>query len=311
MRVEWNDYVEKNRWYVTASKLKYFLTYWPEAYYHKFVLEEKSEEEGKDYYITWTAFDDLLSYWKDFFFDNYYIDEWLLKDDLIEMCKNLGLDTSWKIEDLRKRLYGDKVKLTKVQWEQIVGMYNEAMRQPLVDLWNPNYEKQKTIECKFEWMKLRGTLDRLSLKDNMIRDWKTSGQFQNFEYNLETTFDYILSMSFYYVLVKVQYNQECDVILDVFGKNKPYPYMWYKLDRPRLLSSLENKIIPWLRALKQCMKNNKRESVYPIDFVTQNRYGDVITHKKWELIPRTKLMECEFYSKLDWWISDHFITPSF
>jgi hypothetical protein len=74
-------------------------------------------------------------------------------------------------------------------------------------------------------MNLRGTLDRLSLKDNMIRDWKTSGQFQNFEYNLETTFDYILSMSFYYVLVKVQYNQECDVILDVFGKNKPYPYM--------------------------------------------------------------------------------------
>ena len=311
MRVNWNDYVEKNRWYITASKLKYFLTYWPEAYYHKFVLEEKSEEENKDYYITWTAFDDLLSYWKDFFFDNYYIDEWLLKDDLIEMCKNLWLDTSWRIEDLRKRIYWDKVKLTKAQGEQIVWMYNEAMRQPLVDLWNPNYEKQKTIECKFEWMKLRGTLDRLSLKDNMIRDWKTSGQFQNFEYNLETTFDYILSMSFYYVLVKVQYNQECDVILDVFGKNKPYPYMWYKLDKPRLLSSLENKIIPWLRALRECMKKDKRESIYPIDFVTQNRYGDVITHKKWEPIPRTKLMGCEFYSKLNWWISDHFITPSF
>ena len=59
----------------------------------------------------------------------------------------------------------------------------------------------------------------------MIRDRKTSGQFQNFEYNLETTFDYILSMAFYYVLVKVNYNIDCDVILDVLGKTKPYPYM--------------------------------------------------------------------------------------
>jgi hypothetical protein len=28
MRVNWNDYVERNRGYITASKLKYFLTYW-------------------------------------------------------------------------------------------------------------------------------------------------------------------------------------------------------------------------------------------------------------------------------------------
>jgi hypothetical protein len=40
--------------------------------------------------------------------------------------------------------------------------------------------------------------------------------------------------------------------------------MGYKLDKPRLLSSLENKIIPGLRALKDCQDKNEWKSVHPI-----------------------------------------------
>ena len=305
------DYLDRNRWFVTASKLKYFLTYWPEAYYYKFVKEIILDEEEKDYYTVWTAFDDLLSYGEDFFNDKYYIDEWLLKEDLIKKCEEKGFITTWKVEDLKARLYWDKIKLTPMQWEAVLWMYREAKRQPLVDLWNPLYMAQKDIECEFEWMKLKGTLDRLNLEEKMIRDWKTSWQFQTFEYNIETTFDYILSMSFYYVLVKVNFWVDCDVILDVFGKSKPYPYMWYKLDKARLLSSLENKIIPGLRALKECYAKDEWKSIYPIDYNTQNRYGDVISYTKGEPIARTKLMECEYYGMLEGSLADKFITPSF
>lgn len=314
MAVWWNsaqEYLEKNRWFITASKLKYFLTYWPEAYYFKFVKEMILEDKEKDYYLVGTAFDDLVSYWESYFFDKYYIDEWLLKDDLILRCKELGLNTSGKVEDLRQRLYGDKIKLTQLQWDNVFGMYNEIKRQPLVEFWDPSYKAQVDIECEFEWMKLKWTLDRLSLDRKMIRDWKTSGQFQAFEYNLETTFDYILSMAFYYVLVKVNYKTDCDVILDVIGKNKPYPYMWYKLDKPRLLSSLENKIIPGLRALKECYEKHEWKSVYPIWYITQNKYWDIINYTAWEPIARTKLMECEYYPYMQWSVADNFITPTF
>jgi hypothetical protein len=52
------------------------------------------DEPEKDYFLVGTAFDDLVSYGEDFFFDKYYIDEGLLKDDLIKRCEELGLNTN-------------------------------------------------------------------------------------------------------------------------------------------------------------------------------------------------------------------------
>lgn len=314
MAIGWNsiqEYLEKNRWFITASKLKYFLTFGPEAYYWKFIKEFPLDEAEKDYYLVGTAFDDLVSYWEEYFFDKYYIDEGLLKEDLIRRCEELGLNTWGKVEDLRERLYWSKIKLTKLQGDNVFGMYNEIKRQPLVEFWDPSYKAQVDIECEFEGLQLKWTLDRLSLEKKIIRDWKTSGQFQSFEYNLETTFDYILSMAFYYVLVKVNYNIDCDVVLDVLWKSKPYPYMWYKLDKPRLLSSLENKIIPGLRALKECQDKNEWKSVHPIGYVTQNKYWDIIEYHAWDPIARTKLMECEYYPYLEGSVASDFITPTY
>ena len=85
------EYLDKNRWFITASKLKYFLTYWPEAYYYKYVKEIILEEKEKDYYLVGTAFDDLVSFREDKFFDKYYIDDGSLKEDLVKRCDELGI----------------------------------------------------------------------------------------------------------------------------------------------------------------------------------------------------------------------------
>jgi hypothetical protein len=45
------EYLNKNRGFITASKLKYFLTYGPEAYYYKFVKEVILDEEEKDFFL--------------------------------------------------------------------------------------------------------------------------------------------------------------------------------------------------------------------------------------------------------------------
>jgi len=300
------SYIEKNRWYITASKLKYFLTFWPEAYKLKYIDEIPVEWEEKDYFLVWTAFDDLVSYWEDFFNDKYYIDEWLLKADLIEKLwdeyKNL------KVDELRDVYYWDKTRLTAWQWEQILWMYREAKRQPLADLWS-DYMVQEEIIAEFEWLPLKMTLDRVNLEKKLIRDWKTTGRFDTFEYNIDTTFDYVLSMAFYFVWVKVKFWESCDVVLDVLWKQKPYPYMAYKLDKNMLLEKVQNKIIPWLRALKDCMNTWIWESIYPINYYTEWRNWEIINHTAWEPISRTKLMQCDHYNLLQWGIAEWFIEP--
>jgi hypothetical protein len=74
---------------------------------------------------------------------------------------------------------------------------------------------------------------------------------------------------------------------------------------------LENKIIPGLRALKDCQDKNEWKSVHPIWYVTQNKYWDIIEYHAWEPIARTKLMECEYYPYLQGAVADTFITPTY
>jgi hypothetical protein len=61
---------------------------------------------------------------------------------------------------------------------------------------------------------------------------------------MENTFDYVLSMAFYYTLAKIEYNIDCDVILDVVHKNNPYQFVAYKLDKQILLRKMVEKVKP-------------------------------------------------------------------
>jgi len=309
------SYLDDNRWFITASKLKYFLSFWPEAYYLKYEKEIPSTHEWeKDYFKLGTAFDDLLSYGADEFFKKYAIkEEKLLKDDIKKKLdeKWIEYSKSAKVADLEGLYYGDdKQLISNWDWKKILWMYNEVMRQPLADAkWE--YQTQEEVIVNYKNLKLKWTLDRYSKERKLIRDWKTSGNVSYFEYNLDTTFDYVLSMAYYFVLAKVRDWVECDVMLDVLWTVPPYPYYGYQLTKTQLIEKVETKIVPWLEALIECYEKCEWKSVYPISYTTEGKHWDIIHHEAWDPINRTKLMKSGFYDQIEGWLQQDFIVPSF
>lgn len=296
-------YVQENDWFITASKLKCFLKN-PQEYYLKYVakIEIDTWEEAR-HFVIGTAFDDLISYWEEFFLEKYYIDDGSVKDDLLKRAISKGeIDEKVlkvrKLPELRAYLFAskdwnEKIRLTPAEWRDIMWMYREMKRQPLADMvWE--YETQKVITATYKTLKLKGTLDRFSLEKKLIRDSKTSGRIDNFEYDMEETFDYVMSMAFYFVLAKVEYNIDCDVVLDVLGKSAPYQYVAYKLSKDRLLDKMASKVLPWLDALIKAYETNTRE---PIDPLT------------WRDIPRSETLKSEYYSYLELSLQKSFLDP--
>lgn len=59
------DYIERNRGYITSSKLREFQKS-PEAYFLKYVQEQEFDEvEDKDSFILGRAFDDFFTFQQD------------------------------------------------------------------------------------------------------------------------------------------------------------------------------------------------------------------------------------------------------
>ncbi len=296
------NYVQENDWYITASKLKCFLKN-PAEYYLKFVKKIEIETEEARHFVLWTAFDDLVSYWEDFFLEKYYIDDWSVKEDLLKQAiLKWEIDEkvlkTWKLPELRAYLFAskdwaEKIRLTPAEWRDIMGMYREAKRQPLADMaWN--YKNQHVIKAKYKNLMLKWKLDRFDLERKLIRDWKTSWRIDNFEYDMEETFDYVMSMAFYFVLAKVEYNVDCDVVLDVLWKSSPYQYVWYKLDKTRLLAKMASKILPWLDALIKAYETDTRKAEDPLT---------------WAPVLRSEVMKSEYYSYLDASLQKSFLDP--
>lgn len=301
--MEKQTYIQENDWYITASKLKCFLRN-PQEYYLKYIKKIEIEEEDKRCFVVWSAFDDLVSYWEEYFLEKYYIDEWLLVDDLKTKLTEKHWETiDWKeiskmkLPELRYYHYNlttDKIRLTEKEWKDIMGMYREIKRQPLADYGNENYESQKVIVCNYKNLKLKGKLDRFDLKGKTIRDWKTTWRFDNFEYDMEETFDYVMSMAFYFVLAKIEYWIDCDVILDVVHKNAPYQFVAYRLDKQTLLQKTVSKIKPWLEALIKAYEEDKWEAIDPLS---------------WIPIPRMEATRSPYYQYMDCSIQQDFMSP--
>lgn len=298
------SYIQSNRWFVTASKLKTFLRN-PEEYKLQYIDEiELENEEEKRHFVIWTAFDDLVSYGKDFFLDKYAITEKYLKGELVEKAVakweiDKKIISKWNMSQLRQYLFPNrdesKIILTPAEGRDIMGMYEEVCRQPIADIGAETYQKQFKVECEYKWLKLRWTLDRVDLERWLIRDRKTSWRIDHFEYDMENTFDYVMSMAFYYILVKVKHEKECDVILDVIGKKAPYIFIGYKIEKKRLLEKAISKIIPWLEALIQAYETDTR---LPVDPLT------------WWPIPRQDMMKSPYYNYMTWSIQKNFLDPT-
>lgn len=249
------DYIQYNRGFVTASKLKEFIKS-PEAYFRKYVLETPLAEKERKAFLIGTAFDDYLSYGKDFFFNKYFIDAWMLVADMVRECGERGIIVENKEtkDSLTKKLFGDvsqKIRLTAGDGETILSMIAEAQRQPLWDL-QGEYEPQKEVSAIFkDTLKLKGRLDRFSLEKKMIRDYKTTSDVTKFQGELASKFGYEISMAFYYILVKIAHGEECDVILDVVQSSSPYASEVFGYSKDRLEMIIGSTIIPTLDVLKQ------------------------------------------------------------
>lgn len=296
-----SNYVIRTRNIITSSKLKCFLNN-PVEYKLKYVDEVEIEWEDKRYFVVWWAFDYLIAEWEEKFLEKYYIDDWLVKDELLQKAKEKweieeSVLKKWKLPELRAYIYDwrneSKIRLTPAEWRDIMWMYREVMRQPIADMWS-EYETHHQIQAKYKSLTIWWELDRFSLEKKLIRDWKTTGRIDFFEYDMSETFDYIMSMAFYYTLVKINYDIDCEVILDVIHKNSPYQFIAYKLDKQTLYHKMIEKVKPWLDLLEKAYQENKREAIYPLT---------------WQKIPRAELMKSPYYSLMEESIQDSFISP--
>lgn len=211
-----------------------------------------------------------------------------------------AIKSAW-LDILRWIYYDDtnqeKIRLTPAEGRDMMGMYREACRQKLADVQGV-YSRRKIIEAEYMGLKIRGELDRFIFSNDkgerytcdyiddmiatkgrdywlqfahdnqlfwVIRDWKTCGRLDSLEFDIEETFDYVASMSFYYTLVYIHYWVESKyVVLDVLGKSEPYPYIWYMLQGHRIKNKIKEYIKPWLEALIEAYKHDNRFPRNPI-----------------------------------------------
>ena len=379
-----DDYLEKNDWYITASKLKVFAKN-PEEYFLQYVQKIRLEEK-KRHFVMWNAFDDLITYRIKYgnnerykyeteeglainpFFDlamwvqiqikdnqnldddmlrmkkwlqKYYMDEGLVVDDLKRELIKLPEDqrfwySDWaikslKLDQLRYIYYKDpwkqKIRLTPGEAKIIMWMYREVLRQPKMDMfWR--WWTQVCIETKYNWAKIRWTLDRFVfidkdenrylpqevdeyiaaqwreewvklIKDNsirwIIRDRKTSWNMDTFEYDMEETFDYVLSMSFYYVLALAKYGVSSDVYLDVLSKKDPFWSYIYRLKPERIVDKIRFYIKPLTDDLIRAYANDVWEPIKPLTG---------------EPVSRGEMMKSKFYPYMKGAIQDKISEPS-
>lgn len=212
------NYVEKNSWYITASKIVCFINN-PEEY-KKVYIEWVPYEPQKKCFEVWTCFDDYFSIWKKLWQEKYEILEPRARRD------------SYK---------GKKIPITNADGKVIQWMIEEIERQPLFDIW-AKYEYQKQIEAQYmnirtnKNLKLRWTLDRFSLEKKLIRDFKTCANVSKLDYELNTNemHKYFIQLSFYELLATINYWEWFECILDVVDKTERFCSNIYKINSEKL-----------------------------------------------------------------------------
>ena len=258
-------YVEDNRGYITASKIKLFMKS-KEAYKKvyvdevdtSFLKESKSLENG-------TIVDSYILTPQQFAQD-YAILEGTKKDDLIRQCleQNIPVEKSDKVDDLKAKLVGNKQVLTDWEVDMVKGIEAELKRQPLFDFFGKT-ENQKEIIVEYKGFKLKAKMDRLDLENKKIRDLKTSKDIEyrpmidmsKMEYSLINSdeYQYGFQLSFYAVLCYIQYGEWFDGILDCVKTSGNYAYEAYFYHKDTLKRIASSILFPVLDELIACHQN--------------------------------------------------------
>lgn len=277
-----DSYIEENRWFITASKLKCFIKS-PEDFFLRYIKEEDTiDERDKKHLTIGTAIDDLISYWENAFFKKYFIDEWLLKPELEQKLFEMWIDSKGlKVEDMKALVYWDtseKIRLTPGEGKEVLSCVNELKRQPLFDV-NWLYDCQKTFIWKYKSLQLKGTLDRVN--QEMIRDTKSTANISKFLWDWKESLWYDVSMCFYWILVLKATGEKKRLVFDVVQKSFPYPAKFFEIPQWEIMNVVEQTIIPALDKLDEMMtkwEETKDESIW---------------QKKWN--PFDDLSSCEMY----------------
>ena len=285
-----DKYIEENRDFVTASKLKEFVKS-PEAYFLKYVKEEESpDKREKKHFVLWTALDDLISYWKEKFNEKYFVDEWLLKAELVERANIITWEDCSKkvVAELKEICFWDlseKTRLTKWDWETIFSMYAELNRQELFDI-NWEYEPQKTYTCSYgQNLKLKWTLDRDWKWNNKekLRDTKSTASIKSFIWEWKDKLHYDFSMAFYWILKYQATWIKSELFLDVVQKTFPYASRVYQIPEQTTLAAIEE----------------IKEALNTLDSI-MTAYEKTWDENVWKVkTPFALQIECDFYSKME------------
>lgn len=211
-----STYIEKNRGFITSSKLKLFETcQW--CYEKKYIQEipdPYEEYEDKDPLVIGQAIDDLITHGKD---------NWKEKYEIVKRRNGDGL----------------KIQLTESMKQNIDYMEKEYYANGMF----PKTLKKHVIEHEFSGLKLRSELDNINHVDKMIEDLKSCANITTFRGDA-----YLVQMSFYQFMIEEQTGERYGARLFVVDKNKPISrsaYYEYSIptllaERGRILSILEN-----------------------------------------------------------------------
>jgi len=290
------SYLEENRGYITASKLKDFMKS-PEIYYLKYI-KEMQLEKPKTCFKIWTALDDYFSYWQKVFSEKYFIDEMLDKTQLQEILTERWVEfkkTDLKA-DLMDLVYWDwqsKVRLTKTEAETINKMIAELERQPLFNV-KGKYTPQVELKVKYDWLNFKWTLDRVFFEDKVFRDYKTTSDIKWLERELRKEADnvwsdnlteywfntiwwgYLFSMAFYQLLLTIEHKEKFEAILDIVSTNWWNASNMIKLDNNLLWEVVKKLIMPAIHDLvarhKEFTKTGD-ESIWQVTRDRSSLYG--------------------------------------
>lgn len=291
-----NSYIEKNRWFITASKVK-LLNVSQEAYYKVYEQEiDTSFVKQSDSLEKWTKVDQYILT-REIFNKNYAtpVWRWTVKE-LKEECNRLWIPFTPKDKkpDLEAKLYWNRSVVTAWDYEMLQWIDSELRRQPLFD-YDWDYECQKIIECEYKGLKLRWTIDRFSLEKWLIRDLKTSKDVELSKYHWITKFhnslitsdeyQYWFQLAWYWLLCTTKYKKDFDCIIDWVKATYPYSSEFLKFDKDMIKQIVNDDIIPALNKLVECYKT--------WDWTDKN-------------IDRNTLLSNWYYPVLDAWIQKDF-----
>ncbi len=228
-----NPYLEKNRGFLTSSKLKEFLRC-AKCYYWKYELElpdPLAEFEEKDYFVIGQAVDDRLTHGEEYYKNKYMVVDRRMdyeeakKDAEAKIEKGLGMlnkdgsqsatgfkmvnEAEEKLELLEK--VKDKVQLTPAFAEQVEMIVNEFRANPIF------YQKptKKILQFEYAQVKFRCELDDFNTEKSLIVDLKTCANLMTFNPEF-----YTFQMSFYSWALEEVEGLKYEALLEVLDKYK-------------------------------------------------------------------------------------------